>query len=258
MGTKILSEMKKINPGIIAAIALVVMSLVACQKSSTSPASKTSQLSFQMQADNAATNLAASPAAGHSLATNSITQPIAGLTFTSAIANISKFKLESKRNGVETEVTSKNLTNVDLFALVPSLANITVDTGTYKEIEIKVMLQKSADTSMIPLKLKGTFTNSVGVVTPIEFDLNDDVIIKAEAENIHVTSTTDFVALIHMHLNRLESGVTTTDLEAATLTNNTIVISSTSNTSIYEHVLANLSSCGESEMKEHHKDGNEH
>jgi hypothetical protein len=239
--------MKKFTTGTFAAIALAVLSITACKKTGSSPSSKTSQLSFEMQADNSTTNLSSSSTG---LSTNSTFTGIAGLTFTSGTANVSRFKFEAKRNGVEIEISSRNLTSIDLFALSPKIAGVTLDTGTYREIEISAMLQHSSDTSAIPLKLKGTFSG-----TPIEFDLNDDVTIKAEAENITVTRTTDFVALVHMHLNKLEAGITAADLQAATLTNGVIVISRTSNTTIYNKVLANLSTCGENEFREHHNGG---
>ena len=246
--------MKTFKAGTITAITLAVLSLSACKKSGNAPTSKTSQLSFQMVADNSSTNLA-----GSSSTTSSATAGVPGLVFTAGTANINQFKLEAKRNGIETEITSKNLTNVDLFAQTPSIANITIDTGFYKEIEIKVVLQKTTDISAIPLKLTGTFTNSQGIMIPVEFDLNDDVIIKAEAENIHVTSTTDFVALVHVHLLKLEAGITAATLDAAILTNGVLIISNSSNTAIYNRVLANFSNCGETEFREHHKgkDGND-
>lgn len=249
--------MKTFKAGIIAAITLAVVSLSACKKSGNAPTTKTSQLSFQMVADNSTTSLA-----GSSFTTNSVTVDVPGLVFTAGTANISQFKLEAKRNGIETEISSKNLTNVDLFALAPSIADITIDTGTYREIEIKVVLQKTSDLTALPLKLTGTFTNNQGTVIPVEFDLNDDVTIKAEAENIHVTNTTDFVALVHMHLLKLEAGITAATLDGATLTNGVLIISSSSNSAIYNRVLANFSDCGETEFREHHKgkggnDGND-
>jgi hypothetical protein len=246
--------MKTFKAGTIAAITLAVILLSACKKSGNAPTTKTSQLSFQMVADNSTTNLA-----GSSFTTNSTATGVPGLIFTAGTANISQFKLEAKRNGIETEISSKNLTNVDLFALAPSITNINIDTGTYREIEIKVVLQKTSDISAIPLKLTGSFTNSQGTVIPVEFDLNDDVTIKAEAENIHVTNTTDFVALVHMHLLKLEAGITAAALDAGTLTNGVLVISSSANSAIYNRVLANFSNCGETEFREHHKgkDGND-
>jgi len=246
--------MRTFKTGIFAAMVLTLTGLAACKKSGNSPSSKTAQLSFQLQADNATSNLSASTTSGN-LSTNSTFQGIPGLTFTSAVANISRFKLEAKRNGVEIEVTSKNLSNVDLFAIDPTVTSVTLDTGVYREIEIKVELQHTADTSVLPLKLKGTFTPNGGTAIPVEFDFNSDAIIKAEAENININSTINFVALVHLHLNKLQAGITATELANATQTNGVIVISPTSNSGIYNKVLANIGNCGENEFKEHHKGG---
>jgi hypothetical protein len=241
--------MKKLKLGALACVTLAVISLAACKKNGVSPSSTTPQMSFQVKADNLSTDLASTSQG--STAVNTIT----GLTWTSGIANISQFKLEAKKNGVETEIQSRNLTNVDLFAANPSIANVTLDTGTYREIEISVVFQKSPDASALPLKLNGTFTTGGGTVIPIEFDFNDNAVIKTEGHNITVTSSTDFVALVHLHLGKLEAGITAADLDNATLTNGTIVISRTSNASIYNRVLNNLGNCGESEFNEHNKGG---
>src|ERR1700733_3116116 len=125
--------MKKFTTGTIAAIALAVLSITGCKKTGSSPSSTTSQLSFEMQADNSTTNLSSSSTG---LSTNSTFTGITGLTFTSGTANISRFKFEAKRQGVEIEISSRNLTNIDLFALSPKIAGVTLDTGTYREIEI--------------------------------------------------------------------------------------------------------------------------
>ncbi|HTD99191.1 MAG TPA: hypothetical protein VK668_07870 [Mucilaginibacter sp.] len=235
--------MKTVKTGAIAAILLAALFFSACKKTGTSP-SGTPQLSFELQADN---STAATASTNPGVTTNAV----AGLNWTAGVANVSKFKLEAKKDGVETELTSKNLTNIDLFALAPLLTNITIAPGTYTEIEVKVYLQKSAGDA-IPLKLTGTFTNSGGTVIPIEFDLNDDVIVKAEAENITVDATTDYISLIHMHLGRLAAGITAATIEAATQTDGKIIISNSSNTAIYNKVLANLAISGESEMRGHH------
>lgn len=246
--------MKTFKTGIFAAIVLTLIGLTACKKTGNKPTSTNSQLSFQLRADNATSTLAATNTSG-TLTTNSTFQSIPGLTITSALANISKFKFEAKRNGIEIEVSSKNLSNVDLFALDPTVTTVTLDTGIYKEIEIKVELLLSSDTSALPLKLKGTFTNSGGAIIPIEFDFNSDATIKAEAENINVSNTINFVSLVHLHLNKLEAGITATELANATQTKGTIIISPTSNIGIYNQVLANLESCSENEFKQSDKSG---
>jgi len=244
--------MKTLKTGVIALISLAVLSLAACKKDSSSSSSKTPQLSFQMQADN---SLAASSTTGQTV--NSIGTGITGLTFTAGIANISRFKLEAKKNGVETEISSKNLTNVDLFAISPSLVNATIAPGTYTEVEIKVELVHS-NTDALPLKLTGSFASSGGTVIPVELDFNSDAEIKAEAENVTVTDSTNFSAIVHFHLNKLVAGISAADFDNATLTNGTIVISSTSNTAIYNKLLNNIANCGVSEFRHKGKDGKDH
>jgi len=245
--------MKNLKTGTIAAIMLAVIVFAACKKNSVSPSATTGpQLSFQMMADNNASLAAAS---NNALQTNALSTGIPGLTITAAVANISKFKLEAKKNGVETEIITKNLSNVNLFALSPSIANVTILPGTYTEVELRVDLDRS-NTDSLPLKLNGTFTNSGGKVIPFEFDLNNNVEIKAEAENIVITDTTNFAAIVHMHLPKLEAGITAADLDAATLTNGILVISNSSNTSLYRRILDNFGACGESEFRHDHGDKN--
>jgi hypothetical protein len=228
---------------LIPALAIVVTSIAfsSCKKDSllNSP----SEVSFALQTDNSVTTFTGAPAVS--------------LTWTSGLANISSFKLEAKRNGVETEIKSKNLTNVDLFSLVPALATATIDSGTYKEIEVRVVLAKST-TSDLPLLLKGTFKNSSGVSVPVELDFNDDATIKAEVENVTIDSKTDIATTISMHLNKLLTNVSVSDLNSATLTNGTIVISSTSNASIYNKIKTNLLTCGESKGFERHEKSERH
>jgi hypothetical protein len=239
--------MKTFKTSIFAAVLLSVMVLAACKKNSSTPkpASATSQLAFQMQAVNNSSNLAT-----NSLATSSI----AGLTWTAGMANISKFVFEAQRNGVTINVTSRNADSVNLFTVNPTVTYITLDTGVYKEIEIKVYLEPTSDTSHLPLKLTGTFTNDSSKVIPIELDLNSDVTISAEADNVHITGITDYVALVQMELPKLTAGVTAADLNSATLTNGKIIISKTSNTSIYWKIKSDFADCGHSEFREHHRD----
>src|SRR5476651_2152145 len=104
--------MRLFKTSITAVILLTVFSIAACKKNGVSPAS--SLVSFQLHADNSVTTLASIPGSG--LTTNSVTASIAGLTWTSGVANISRFKFEAKNHGTGTEIISKNLGNVDLFA----------------------------------------------------------------------------------------------------------------------------------------------
>src|SRR3569833_72403 len=232
--------MNRLKNSFIAVVCALALSITACKKDASVPASKSSHVSFQLKADNDAS----------SLSTSSTFSFIQGLSFTSGTAYISQFKLEATRNGAETELSSRNLMNVDLFAAAPSIANLSVDTGFYRKIEIRVVFRHT-NTANIPLQLMGSFTTGTGTVIPIEFDLNDDATVSAGGRDVHVTSTSDLFALVHLHLRQLERGISAAELASATLTNGTIVISRDSNTSIYNKVLANLSNAGETEFDDH-------
>jgi antitoxin component of RelBE/YafQ-DinJ toxin-antitoxin module len=161
-------------------------------------------------------------------------------------------------NGTEIEVTSHNLANVDLFAISPSITSVTLNPGTYTEIEVKVMLTRSANPDSIPLKLKGTFASGGGTSIPIEFDFNDNATVKAEAENVVVTTGMDYTSLVQMHLDKLLAGITAADLDNAAQTTGAIIISLTSNTDLYNKIKDNLgSSCDHQFREHHHGDGNE-
>jgi hypothetical protein len=233
--------MKTVKTSIIAAAVLAVISFTACNKGSKKSSvvpSGSAKLSFQMTATSA--NLA-------SLPPDSVSS-ISGLVWTSGNANIGRFSFQAKRKGVSIEVESNNLTNVDLFAITPLQTYITLDTGVYKEIEITAFLE-STDT-VPPLKVTGTFKNDSAKVVPIEFDLSGHATVKVEEKNIDVNGTTDYTALLDLQLNKLTKGITADDLNKATLTNGTIIISKTSNTTLYWKMRSNIARCGWGEFRE--------
>ncbi|SHM52748.1 hypothetical protein [Mucilaginibacter sp. OK098] len=227
-------------------IIVIAFMFSACKKSNNSSSSTSgTRMAFAVSADNSASSFASST--GSSLTTNAT----ASITWTSGIANIAYFKLDAKKMNTEIEIKTKSLLNVDLFAPVPTVISTAIDTGTYSEIEIKVVLEKSTS-GPIPLTLKGNFTTSTGTVIPIEFDFNDNAVIKAEADNVTVDGKTDLATIIKLHLNKLISNTAAAALEAATRTGGVIVISSTSNTAIYDVIKDKITDCGGFERFEHH------
>jgi hypothetical protein len=219
----------------------------SCKKDITSNP-LTPVVSFAMTSDTPVANLTASANTNALLASG-----VATMNWTSGIANITRFKLEAKRNNTELEISSKNITNVDLFALTPSMVSTAIDTGTYKEIEIKVLLTKST-TVDLPLVLKGTYTTAGGALIPVEFDFNDNLEIKAEAENVVVDGTKDIRTILSMHLNKLFAGLSPKVIDSAPRTNSVLVISSSINSSLYNVIAANLLSCiGSRGFEKHEK-----
>lgn len=214
----------------------ISLTALSCKKDSSPTAASSSEIAFDVSSDNPGTVVASlnSPVV-QSTGTAAIAN---NLIWTAGIANISTFKLEAKKNGVQTEITTKNLT-VDLFSITPATIAAKIDTGTYKEIEIRALLVKSSGTD-IPLKLNGTFTTPGGAIVPIEFDYNDDAIIKLEAENVKVDGLNNVSAHLGLHLNRLLSSISAAELDKATRINGTIVVSSTINIAIYNKVRLNI------------------
>ena len=215
---------------------LLGTSITACKKDSPATVTTSSEVAFDVTSDNSASVIAS--VNGPAIQSVTTLVPANNLVWTSGVANISSFKLEAKKNGVETEISTKNIT-IDLFAITPATIAAKIDTGTYKEIEIRAVLVKSSGAD-IPLKLNGTFTTPGGAVVPIEFDYNDDAIIKLEAENVTVDGTQNIAAHLGMHLNKLLSGISPADLDKATRTNGELIISSTSNIAIYNRVRLNI------------------
>ncbi|GGH22784.1 hypothetical protein [Mucilaginibacter phyllosphaerae] len=229
---------------------LTSIAAVSCKKDSTPATASTAEVAFALSADNASSTLVTKSVGNPAINVTGVTA--ASIKWTSAIANIGRFKLEAKKNGKEIEITTKNITNLDLFAIDPATIAAKIDTGNYKEISIKVLLVKSSGTD-IPLTVKGTFTSAGGAAVPIEFDYNDNAILKAEVENVTVDATTDVTAKLNFHLNKLLTAIPSTQIDAATRTNGAIVISNASNTAIYNKVIANLLLAIEARGFEKHK-----
>jgi hypothetical protein len=252
---KTITTMKiKLNQLVIGMYVLGIVSILsACKKNDNASTSTDTQMAFALSANGSVSPVSVT---GNSdgLTTNSLATNASGsasITWTSGIANVSGFKLEAKKKGVEIEITSRNLTSIDLFAATPATISTAIDTGTYSEIELRVLFTKSA-TATLPLTLKGNYTSTTGTVTPIEFDFNDDATIKIEAENITVDGSTDVAALAKLDVSKLVTGFAASVLDNATRTNGTIIISSTVNANIYNFIKANINGCGHWGGFEHH------
>jgi hypothetical protein len=241
----------KTNSVKLAIVAIAVVSgLFSCKKDSGISPSTPAQISFRLKADNASVALAStSGTAVNSIGTNATS---ALITWTAGIANVSKFQFEAKKAGVKTEIEVSGSNAINLFALDPSLFPTKIDTGTYSEIEVKLALAQPTANS-IPLQLKGSFTKADGTVVPVELDVNEAMVLKTEISNIVIDATTDLKATFTLHLNKLFSGITSADLSTAVLTSGTIVVSSTSNTTLFNKVKANVVNISGHEIEgEHH------
>ncbi|MDP9047951.1 MAG: hypothetical protein M3N14_07425 [Bacteroidota bacterium] len=248
--------MKSLKNAIKTSAALILfagaLSMSSCKKTALSPTSTGSHASFAlMSSSSPASGVAAVDPNARVRAAVAASAPL--ITWTAGSANITRFEFEAKRNGVETSFETRNLSNVDLFALSPALASISIDSGTYKEIEVRLVLSQSA-TAAIPLTLMGTFTTPQdSVAVPVEFDFNQDLKLKAEAENVVISKTQNLKTLFMLNLNMISTGLSAADLHAATRTNGKVVISSTSNTALFNKIVSNLQSISQAKCKSEDK-----
>jgi hypothetical protein len=249
----------KLNQLVISMYVLGIVSILSACKKNDNAALSTStntQVAFALSANGSVSPVSVS-GNPDGLTTNGLTTSATGsasITWTSGIANVSGFKLEAQKKGLEIEITSRNLTSINLFAAKPATISAAIDTGTYREIELRVLFTKSTTTTL-PLILKGNYTSTTGTVTPIEFDFNDDATIKIAAENITVNGSTDIAAIAKLDVSKLVTGFAASALDNAIRTNGTIVISSTSNANIYNYIKANINGCGRWGGFEHHDKG---
>ncbi|MES2378491.1 MAG: hypothetical protein V4553_18005 [Bacteroidota bacterium] len=222
-------------------VAAVVASLLftGCTKdSSTAATADTSaQVSFGVQSDNPLVTLA-SVNPGGSLVTQAVSTT-ASVTWTTATANITKFKLNAKKAGVAFEVVSNGLLNIDMFAAIPSTICAVIANGTYTNVELHVVLAKSTTTTL-PLVLKGNYTTKAGNVIPIEFDFNEDTEIVALTNDLTIDGKNDVLAKVSLHLNKLLSNITAQEIDQTVRTNSMILITSAINPTVYAKIKADL------------------
>jgi hypothetical protein len=218
------------------------MILASCSKDTTDSAA--TSLGIKMQAINKSFSLLKSA----SLATPSF-------IWDSSFIFVSKIELEAEKqnNGMSADASEVQLEwngpiKIDLFRLNPVVGNIALQPGLYHEVSIKINSFKSDAGSLPDFYLSGSYTNASGSVIPVELVVNEDLEIRVKLEGATLDAVNDYTSLINLNLNMLFAGIQSQDLDGAALSNGRIVISNASNTSLYNHIISNLSSCGESQV----------
>ena len=214
--------------------ALAILFFSSCKKSSSDTASSTMQ--FQLNTINpvVVVNLVEGPGS---------------IRWTSGSANATQVKLEAKQNGSQLEFKSTGPQQIDLFASVlTSLGNITIPAGNYTEVEFKIALNQNG--SSPAMELSGQYTSGTGMITPVSFNLNTLFELKAEQNNVVVSSGT-INALTTLDLSIVSNGITQAMLNSATLTNGKIIISASSNSNLYNIIINNLHQFHHVEVSHH-------
>lgn len=215
---------------------------ISCEKDSDDPPSSSpdgsSFLDIKLQASNTSFPL---------LKSTSAATP--ALNWDSSHIVVSKIEFEAEKKDPVSEVSFewKGPKTIDLFSPDAFVGSISLPPGVYHEISVKLR-SRSSDAGVSPeFFVSGTYTNAGGSVIPIAVLVKEDFEIRAKQEGFLLdASAEDYSTLIHIHLNLLMADITAEDLDGASLTGGTILISLSSNPDLYDKILANLSECGES------------
>lgn len=160
------------------------------------------------------------------------------VNWTSGSGYVKEIEFEAENNSSEVEYEATGNLKIDLFAPINSLGNITLPPGQYEEIEVDINFASSGtDTAFM---LRGTFTNTNAVVTPILFTITDPLEIETKANNVTISGTNDYTAITSLNLSELTAGISETMLENATRTNGVIVISKNVNANLYNIFMNNI------------------
>jgi hypothetical protein len=221
--------------------------LASCQKNS-SPNSSQSALGFQLQAinktfpvgtvlDNTG-NVTTTKDAVLSSAHNTGT-----FAFDTAVMNVSRIKFDaeehkinSHRDSIEVTIEWSGPKTVDLFNMSDLIGQINLVHANYDQISV-MMQSVRGDFGTSPVfYLAGTYTNDSAKVTPIRIIIDESISFSAEQSGAALDSTSNWVNLVQVNLSLVMSHVRQANLDAATLTNGVIVVSSTSNTALYRNI----------------------
>lgn len=218
------------------------ITVVSCQKESLDPTA--SSLGVKIQATNRSFQVLKSALAS----TPALTWDSGFMTVSKITFEAEKLEDEMSHDSSEFEIEWNGPKNVDLFDLNSLIGNIILQPGTYHEISLKVKaLKKDAGNSPV-FYLSGTYTNSQDSSIPVTVVVDEDLEFRVKQEGAVIDSVTEYTSLINLNLSLLLSDVAVSDLDGATLTDGKIIISTSSNLSLYNKILSQFSSCTESEF----------
>lgn len=155
------------------------------------------------------------------------------INWTNAFANVTEIHFQIEKDGAQIKHKSDAHKKIDLFSTQSFLGNVVVPPGTYTKVEFEIELVSTSNEAAF--ELKGTY-NTI----PVIFKVNGSYEIETERDNVTIADGKNYTAITALDLSLLTKGVTETMLNDAVRTNGEIVISSSSNVSIFEIMRINL------------------
>lgn len=250
--------MKRVNL-LIMGVILSVVAMTSCTKDaskSTSNTSNTPVLGLSIQALNPKFNLPVTASGSKAASATSLVNVTTAKLLVSRLSFEAELKMNhSSRDSVSIEYNWNGPKVIDLLNPTNEFGQLNLQPGFYDEIELRVASMRSNSDTVPIFNLAGNYTNSLNVVTPIVFTVNEDILLKTELKNDTITSNASsaFSGAIQVYLDQLFVNLLPADLDNAVKTNGTIVISSTSNRNLYMIIAANFLKRHHSEFNHHHK-----
>lgn len=240
--------MKRIS---VAMLLFLGVLLFSCEKNNTD---SSSSLQVKMQAINKSSTI---------LKSATLATPLFNWDVCTMNVSHIEFKAEGKetenaQNSYKVSYEWRGSKIVDLFNASSVIGDITLDPGIYDQIQLEIEAAKSQSSTVPVFYLTGTYTNAQGTIIPIEITMNEDFKFEVEKEGTTLDGTNDYSALINLNLALLVSGVSESDLGAATLTNGKIIVNTTSNPNIYLKIKSKISSCEDVEYDDHGDNNGKH
>lgn len=171
------------------------------------------------------------------------------IIWTSGYINTSEIKFEAKGDN-KVEFKSESVKHIDLFSAINAIStigSIPVVPGTYEKIEFKTTLVPVGTSAAF--ELTGLYVNN-GDTIPVAIRFDAPIEFKFEKKTpTTIDANAGFNALNILSLDLLTADITMDMLNNADLINNKIVISASSNSTLYEFVWNSLEGMVKVEIK---------
>ncbi len=161
------------------------------------------------------------------------------LKFTRGTITIREVVFDGENGSQSVSRTIEQIADIDYATGSVSPAVIVeVPAGNYTSVNLGIELQDDGnDPSVV---IEGTYTNSNEEDIPVRFEFNSGEVFEANAASVTIEAGADIVGKITFDAVSWFSVVSADELDNATLTNGTIVISPTNNPDIFDIVADRL------------------
>lgn len=170
--------------------------------------------------------------------------------WTGGYASVSEIRFDAKGDN-KLEYRSRTPITINLFDSVSSIGGLTIPSGTYRKAKVKVEFEPTSTASA--LELRGTYTSNNNVAVPLIFRIDKDFEVKYEIrEPFTITDTTQYSITNTLPLNGLLNNINDAMISNATRDNNgVIVVSSASNTNLYNLIIKAFDDALRVKIKKH-------